>query len=177
MIDWPQIVEQHGPLVWRTLRRFLNQDADLADGFQRTFVSALQVAEKQSVRNWPGLLKRLATVRALEAIRQTRRKSGQVAPLQERSAIDRGSASPVQAAEAAELAEHLREALATLDEKQAEVFCLACLDDLSYQEIADQLGITVNYVGVLLSRARARLQQLLLAHHPGAEQLQGKAKP
>ena len=62
--------------------------------------------------------------------------------------------------------EHLREVLADLDARQAQVFCLACLDGLSYQEIAEQLGVTVNHVGVLLNRARATLRERLRAHGP-----------
>lgn len=60
-----------------------------------------------------------------------------------------------------ELAEHLRKALSTLDPRQAQVFCLACLEELSYREIAEQLDVTVNHVGVLLSRARSSLQKRL----------------
>ena len=40
MTDWSQIVQEHGPLVWRTAYRLLNHEADAADCFQRTFVSA-----------------------------------------------------------------------------------------------------------------------------------------
>jgi hypothetical protein len=40
MTDWSQIVQQHGPGVWQTLHRLLTNDADEADCFQRTFVSA-----------------------------------------------------------------------------------------------------------------------------------------
>jgi RNA polymerase sigma factor (sigma-70 family) len=68
-----------------------------------------------------------------------------------------------------ELAEHLRNALATIDPRQAEVFCLACLDDCSYQEIAEQLQITVSNVGALLNRARAALREQLKAHNPKRE--------
>jgi RNA polymerase sigma-70 factor (ECF subfamily) len=41
------------------------------------------------------------------------------------------------------------------------VFVLACLEGASYQEIAEQLGLTVNHVGVLLNRARASLRDRL----------------
>ena len=63
--------------------------------------------------------------------------------------------------EDAELADRLREALATLPPRQAEAFCLHCLDDLSYRAIAAELGISVDAVGLLLHRARARLRVLM----------------
>ncbi len=169
MTDWSQIVREHGPMVWRTAYRLLNHDSDAADCFQRTFVSALAVADKEPIRNWPALLKRLATARALERLRQRRREANRRDVLPEGGGADVRAADPVQAAEAGELAEHLREALAELDARQSQVFCLSCLEGLSYQQIAEQVGVTVNHVGVLLSRARASLRERLLAHRPAAQ--------
>jgi RNA polymerase sigma-70 factor (ECF subfamily) len=166
MTDWSQIVEQHGPMVWRTAHRLVNNETDASDCFQRAFVSALELESRQGVRNWPALLKRLVTARAMECLRQRRRESTRRAALPEALLIDRKSVDPLQATEARELAEHLREALAGLDGQQAQVFCLACLEDFSYREIAEQLGITVNHVGVLLHRARSSLQERLQAHGP-----------
>jgi RNA polymerase sigma factor (sigma-70 family) len=57
--------------------------------------------------------------------------------------------------------EVLRIALAELDLREAQIFCLACLEKLSYREIALQLDLTVNHVGVLLHRARTGLQSRL----------------
>jgi DNA-directed RNA polymerase specialized sigma24 family protein len=106
-MDWSQIVEQHGPMVWRIARRLLNHED-------------------------PKML------------------------------------SPLVAAGVRELADHLREALAELDPRQAQVFCLASLEGLSYDEIAGQLRVTVNHVGVLLNRARTFLRNRLAAHRPPA---------
>jgi RNA polymerase sigma-70 factor (ECF subfamily) len=69
--------------------------------------------------------------------------------------------SPGQCAEAAELSERLRNALAELPVKQAEAFCLFNLEGYSYQEIGVQLNCSIDNVGVLLHRARARLKQRL----------------
>jgi RNA polymerase sigma-70 factor (ECF subfamily) len=59
------------------------------------------------------------------------------------------------------LAERIRAALARLPKQQAEVVCLRWLDELTYQEIGDQLGLAPGAVGVLLHRARKRLQRQL----------------
>ena len=154
MTDWSQIVREHGPAVWRTAYRILNHDLDAADCFQRAFTSALEVASRETIRNWPALLKRLATARALDARRQRRREANRRATLPEGGGADARAADPIQSAEAGELAEHLREALADLHPKQSQVFCLFCLEGLSYQQVADQIGVTVNHVGVLMNRAR-----------------------
>ena len=166
MTNWALVVHEHGAIVWRTLHRLLGNDADEADCFQSTFVSALELSRKEPIRSWPPLLKRLATVRALECLRLKRRTTNRLAPLAEGGVLDTMAVDPLQAAGAAELAEHLRLALTKLDPLQSEVFCLAVLEGLSYQQVADQLRLNVSHVGVLLNRARASLRNLLQAHRP-----------
>ena len=177
MTDWAQIVQQHGPLVWTTVYRLLRHDADAADCFQRTFLSALQVSRTQAVRNWPGLLQRLGTARALELLRQRLRQARRLRPLLAEVTASASTLEPDQAAAGRELSDHLREALTELDPRQAEVFCLSNLDGLSYAEIADQLGLTVNHVGVLLNRARTRLRRRLRGHEPAAARRPGGGEP
>jgi RNA polymerase sigma-70 factor (ECF subfamily) len=177
MADWSQIVQEHGPLVWATVYRLLRHDADAADCFQRTFLSALELSRTQTIRNWPGLLQRLGTARALEALRQRLRQAQRLRPLLAEVAVSANTPEPDQAAAVSELSDHLREALAELDARQAQVFCLACLDSFSYAEIADHLGITVSHVGVLLNRARTRLRQRLRGHEPASARRPEEVEP
>jgi RNA polymerase sigma-70 factor, ECF subfamily len=167
-MDWPQIVEQHGAMVWRIVRRLVNHDADAADCFQRTFVSALELSRREPIANWGPLLNRLANARALDRLRERKRMTARTAALPDDGFSDPRATSPPQAAGANELAEQLRAALTDLDPRQAEVFCLACLEDQSYDEISKQLRITVNHVGVLLNRARQTLRERLAAYRPSA---------
>jgi RNA polymerase sigma-70 factor (ECF subfamily) len=176
VVDWSTIVRQHGPLVWTTVYRLLRHDADAADCFQRTFLSALVLSRTQPVRNWPGLLQRLGTARALEALRQRLRQAQRLRPLLAEVPAP-GTPRPEQAAAVRELSDHLREALAQLDERQAQVFCMACLDGQSYAEIADQLGLTVNHVGVLLNRARFALRDRLRGHEPAPARRPEEVQP
>jgi RNA polymerase sigma-70 factor (ECF subfamily) len=166
MTDWTQVVKQHGPIVWRTAYRLLNHEADAGDCFQNTFVCALELSRGGKVRNWPGLLKRLATARALDRLRQRYREAARLTRLPDDFRRPGKAAEPSRRAEEAELAEHLRDALAEIDAQQAEVFCLACLEGLDYREIAKHMGITVNHVGVLLHRAKSSLRERLQAHGP-----------
>jgi len=161
VIDWAAIVRDHGPIVWKTAYRLLGQHADAADCFQETFVSAMDVAGRQQVENWPGLLQKLATSRALDQLRRRMREARRQTPdksWDQMAASDRG---PVQEALDKELGERLRAALCDLPPQQAAVFCLRWLSELSYEEIASELEISIDSVGVTLHRARARLQELL----------------
>jgi len=176
MTDWSQIVVEYGAIVWRTAHRLLHHDADAADCFQRTFVSALELTRTETIRHWPGLLRRLATARALELLRQRRREADRLRPLISGASVSVKTPGPDQAAEASELGSQLREALAELDPRQAQIFCLARLEGWRYEEIAEQLGLTVNHVGVLLNRARTMLCERLRSHEPAAARRQREAQ-
>ena len=168
MTDWPTILRDYGPLVWRTARRLLTHDADANDCFQRTFLSALEWAEKEPIRNWPAVLRRLATARALETLRSRYRNVRRSEPLPE-AVTDPRAVDPIASAVRDELAERLRGALADIDPVQAEAFCLICLEDLTNREAADVLGVTSNHVGVLLHRARQALREKLTVFDPAVE--------
>jgi RNA polymerase sigma factor (sigma-70 family) len=145
----------------------LTQEADAADCFQRTFLAAVELAEREPVRHWPALLRRLATARALEQLRERMRQRARfAADVAVDRQVDQEATGPDAAAAACELADDLRVALSEIDSRQAEVFCLACLDECSYAEIGEQLGITANNVGVILNRAKAALRERLKAHDP-----------
>ena len=47
------------------------------------------------------------------------------------------------------------------------MFCLNCLENLSYQQIGERLGMTANAVGVILHPARHRLRELLASVDTG----------
>src|SRR5262249_6565708 len=119
----------------------------------------------------------LGTARALESLRQRLRQAQRLRPLLAEVTVSSTTPGPDQAAAVHELSDHLREALAQLDARQAQVFCLACLEDLSYAEIADQLGLTVSNVGVLLNRARLALRQRLRGHEPADARRSEEVQP
>jgi RNA polymerase sigma-70 factor (ECF subfamily) len=149
--------------------RLVGREADAADCFQNVFVSALEYARKQTVENWPALLQRLATARSLECLRRRYRTSDRMTGPLESDPADSREDGPASEAAGRELAAELRQALAEIDERQSQVFCLSCLDGRTYREIAEQLGVTVNHVGVLLNRARSELRERLRAFHPASD--------
>ncbi len=159
--DWPTLVREHGPSAWRTAYRMLGNDADAADCVQATFAAALELSRREVVTSWPGLLRRLVVRHALDRLRVRYRERARLDALSDVADAAAAGAGPVARAEAAELAAHLRAALAKLPEQEAEVFYLRCLEEMTYQEIATQLEMEVNAVGVALHRARARLRELL----------------
>jgi RNA polymerase sigma-70 factor (ECF subfamily) len=164
MVDWQAIMARDGPAVWRTAFRIVGNRADADECFQEAFLGALAVSRREPVGNWRGLLQRLSAARAIERLRERMRRRAREQEIDLHS-VGGHDPPPSRRAEDAELSGRLREALAGLPAKQAEVFCLYALESWSYQQIASHLAITVDSVGVLLHRARRRLRDRLADAH------------
>jgi RNA polymerase sigma-70 factor (ECF subfamily) len=160
--DWDRIVREQGPRVFAAAWRILGHAADAEDVVQEVFLQAHQLSLAGPVRCWAALLRRLATCRALDKLRQRR----PTVPLDDLE-LAGGADGPEQLAIEHELADRLRQALAHLPPREAAVFCLRYFDDLSYEQIADALQIRAGAVATALHKARARLEALLLEPAPG----------
>ena len=159
MVNWQVIIEKHGPAVWQTSYRLLGNHADAADCFQETFVSALEFCRRQRVRNFPALLARLATARAIDHLRRRFRRSRSETNPADWAALQSENPCPAERAQQKELTDRLRKSLSKLPPREAQAFCLRYLNDMSYRQIANELGVKTNAAGVLLHRARAKLRE------------------
>jgi RNA polymerase sigma-70 factor, ECF subfamily len=159
--DWQVVVEQYGPLVWQTAYRLLADDSDASDCFQETFLAALEVSQRQPVRNMPALLTRLATMRAIDRLRQRVRRNNRQSDIDDRPDIAAAARDPLDQVQDHELAEQLAESLGQLPEQEAGVFCLRYLNGMSYRQIAKEMNIKTTNAGVILHRARTKLRQML----------------
>jgi RNA polymerase sigma-70 factor (ECF subfamily) len=160
MTDWDGIIDEHGPLVWRTVFRIVGHHGDAEDCFQATFLAAWKLDGRETIKNWPGALHRLATSRALECLRariRGRRLSGQLFA----DVHPASSGNPADEVAEAELAARLMAGIAELPPLQGDIVCLVCINGLSNLEVADLIDLTPNRVGVELHRARQRLKQYL----------------
>jgi RNA polymerase sigma-70 factor (ECF subfamily) len=127
---------------------------------QEAFVDALKLSRREEVKDWGALLTVLATRRGIGRLRQRKGRSAREARADWANVQSRTPA-PNQRAEEAELSQHLREALARLPSRQAEIFWLHDVEGWSHEEVARELGISNANVRVSLHRAKARLRDLL----------------
>lgn len=68
---------------------------------------------------------------------------------------------PTRALDKAEQAEMVRHAVASLSERQRMALLLAKFEGMSYQDIAQTMGLSVQAIKSLLSRARVNLKEML----------------
>ena len=80
MTDWEAVVSQHLAIVRRTVYRLVGNHADAWDCIQETFLEAVKIERRDVVRNWPALLRRLATARALDLLRLRSRQRSRGSP-------------------------------------------------------------------------------------------------
>ena len=168
MTNWDAILASDGPMVWRTLWRLLADHADVEECFQETFIAALKLSRRQPVQCWSAALCSLATARAMDRLRRRYRQGGLRSGVANDASAGRRlaeaastEASPEQRAVATELSERLREALAQLPKRQAEIFYLHALCGWSHRELAERMQMTASAIGVTIHRARQRLRKLL----------------
>jgi RNA polymerase sigma-70 factor, ECF subfamily len=162
-MDWSLILKRDGPAVWRTGYRILGNSADTDECFQEAMLNAMELNQKQTVNNWRALLQRLMATRAIDRLRQ-RYRHRTVSATTELDELPNRQPQPSQLFDDAELQQQLRAALAQIQPNQSTAFCLCCLDGWTYRECGLEMGLTAEAVGVLIQRARKKLQAILADH-------------
>jgi RNA polymerase sigma-70 factor (ECF subfamily) len=80
---------------------------------------------------------------------------------------------PARRMDKAEQADMVRQAVATLSERQRTALLLSKFEGMSYQDIADTMGLSVQAIKSLLSRARVNLKEVLTPYVEEGTPLEG----
>lgn len=159
MDEGQQFCDRYGPLVWQCAYRVLANNADALDCTQDVLWELWK--RGSSAGHSEPLVRWLATRRAIDALRRRERARQRTEPEGDVSAVCSTDPGPPDNASHGELMEALRAGVAELPSQQAEAFWMHCVEEVSQADIAQQLKISPNAVGVLVHRARKRLQQRL----------------
>jgi RNA polymerase sigma-70 factor (ECF subfamily) len=153
--------EHHGA-VYRAAYRITGNAMDAEDVLQTVFTRLLRREEQPDLSESAGSYLHRAAVNAALDLMRRRKRSRQV-DLEEvgDNLVDRSDPGPERARGSRELKSRLREAMAQLSPRQAEIFTLRYLEGMGNLEIARMLGASQTSIAVLLHRARHRLQKEL----------------
>lgn len=154
--DWNQITQQYGPIVWQAVFRLLQSHAESLDCYQDVMVEAFERCEREPIRNWPAFLRWLAVRRAIDRLRSNTRQGSIIDSAQDVELVATAS-SPSAQRDLDELLSRLRRELTKLPPQHSEAFWLKFVEQMSNVDIAEQLGVNANSVGVLIHRARQRV--------------------
>ena len=167
-----QLIGRHQALVAGTVARMLGSNADVEDIAQQVFIRVWKSAGRYVARakftTW--LLK---ITRNLVFNEMRRAKRHPLLPVQiepEADGIplkDEATATPDASLLQTELQDAIEKAITLLPETQRMALVLRRYEELSYEEIADVLDLSVPAVKSLLFRARTELRQRLRVYLKG----------
>jgi RNA polymerase sigma-70 factor, ECF subfamily len=159
-----QLFRDHHRLVFRTAYRVTGNPSDAEDVLQTVFMRlAGRDPAALPVENQDSYLRRAAVNAALDIARHRARSREDASdePLPEP-----GQTEP----DRQELRDCLRQALARLSPREAEVFALRFIEGYGNTEIARMLELSRVSVAVIVHRARHRLQQEIRSYLGGSHE-------
>ncbi len=161
------IIKQYQKRVYYTILQIVRNHEDADDALQETFIKVYTKLDTYNKRYpfYPWLY-RIAVNTALNI--QKKKSRQRELSIDDVESNGNGfqtnfmtAAPQVEDMEGRELATNLRNALNKIPDGQREVFLLRVNNGLSYQEISDELEISIGTVMSRLSRARSKLKDLL----------------
>jgi RNA polymerase sigma-70 factor (ECF subfamily) len=158
-----EIVRRYQRAVYRLAYGLTRSASDADDLAQETFLRAYQALGRFRVGEpmYPWLA-RIATNLAFSLFRSRRRRpETPLEPLVESGRQWGVDDDPADRAEERERRAHLQSAFTELKPEHQAVLVLRAVQDLSYEEIAQTLGVPIGTVMSRLSRARAELKDRL----------------
>jgi RNA polymerase sigma-70 factor (ECF subfamily) len=165
------LMERHHRRLYRVALAYLRQPDDALDAVQETFVKAFVHAPRwdgsAEVAPW---LTRIVVNQSIDFYRRGRRRRSAEEPLDDAEGAPRplavGDPSPERRVMGREIGERVGSALRALPERQRAVFVLRHYEELSLEEIATTLDMSLGTVKSALHRAVARMRERLQAVRP-----------
>lgn len=160
---WEQIVSEQSGRVFRLAYRLTGNQHDAEDLTQDVFVKVFRSLAKFEPGNVEGWLHRITTNEFLDQVRRKQRVRMVDLPqdADARLADKRIEERPERAYEHRNMGDDVQNALAELSPQMRAAIVLRDMEDLSYEEIAATLGISLGTVRSRIHRARATLRKKL----------------
>ncbi len=150
------IFYRHKDMVFRAAYRITGNSGDAEDVLQTVFLRLVRHEILPEIRHLPAYLHRSAVNASLDILRG-KREATTLSLDEEPQRVEAVSVSPVQPS--VEIREWLRQALARLNPRWAEMFVLRFIEDYSNGEIAGMMKTSAAVVAVVLHRTRAQLKK------------------
>jgi len=166
MAAFEQLVERHQALVAGTAARMLGSNSDVEDIAQQVFIRVWKSASRYRPRaKFTTWLLKITRNLVFNELRRTKRRAQlplQAEPDAEEIPLpDEVTAAPDASLLESELQQAIENAIAELPETQRMALILRRYEDLSYEDIAEVLDLSVPAVKSLLFRARTELRARL----------------
>ena len=159
------LVERHQALVAGTVARMLGSNSDVEDIAQLVFIRVWKSAGRYVARakftTWLLKITRNLVFNEMRRAKRHRHQPVQIDPAEELPLKDEAAATPSATLLQDELQTAIERAITQLPETQRMALVLRRYEELSYEEIADVMELSVPAIKSLLFRARTELRERL----------------
>ena len=160
-----QLVALHEKRIFALAMRMTGNQEDAADVAQEAFLSAWRgLPNFRGEAGFATWLYRLTSNAAIDYLRKNKRQRAEASLNDEELGLNAPDPAPTpqEQAEVQSLQEAVRWGMGELSQEHRQVLDLREYQELSYEEIARQLGVDLGTVKSRLSRARSALRKILL---------------
>jgi RNA polymerase sigma-70 factor (ECF subfamily) len=159
-----QIMRRHNQQVYRAARAVLRDDSETEDVMQDAYVRAFEhLCEFEGRSRFSTWLTRIALHEAFARVRRRKRFDSLESRAEDQPLPAAAVRNPEQLADDGEMRDLIEKAVGSLPEGFRAVFVLRAVEGMKGAEVAACLGIRETTVKTRLFRARAHLQELLVA--------------
>jgi RNA polymerase sigma-70 factor, ECF subfamily len=159
---WGDLYREYAPAIFRFCRRAMPTREDAEDATMEIFMKLREkLTQYDPGRSFPAWLYKVAANHCWDMLR--RRKARHDKDMEDVEELPLETPEPNQLEKLIEerSGDEVRKALNTLGTRARMALVMRYYSDMSYDEIADALGVRRPFVGVVLLRARHELRQAL----------------
>jgi RNA polymerase sigma-70 factor (ECF subfamily) len=159
---WGELCRQYAPAIFRFCRRVLPTREDSEDATTEIFMKVRQkLGTYDSSRPFTAWLYKVASNHCWDTLRRRRIRQDLETGDLDTLPLEHPDPSQLERLQEEHTSKEVRDGLARLPDRARMALVLRYFADMSYDEIADTLGVRRAFVGVLLLRARHQLRDVL----------------
>jgi RNA polymerase sigma-70 factor, ECF subfamily len=159
---WGQLYRAYAPAIFRFCRRALPTREDAEDATMEIFMKLREkLSQYDETRSFSAWLYRVAANHCWDILRRRKIRQDKETEDVENVPLEHPDPNQLDRLIEQRTSEEVRQALQKLGPRARMALVLRYYSDMSYDEIADALGVRRAFVGVVLLRARHELRQAL----------------
>ena len=159
---WGELYREYAPAIFRFCRRAMPTREDAEDATMEIFMKLKEkLSQYDTTRSFPAWLYKVAANHCWDILRRRRIRQDKETEDVDSMPLEHPEPSQLEKLIEARSSEEVRKALDKMSTRARMALVMRYYSDMSYDEIADALGVRRAFVGVVLLRARHELRQAL----------------
>jgi RNA polymerase sigma-70 factor (ECF subfamily) len=159
---WGDLYSQHAPAIFRFCRRAMPTREDAEDATMDIFIKVRQkLSQYDATRPFSAWLYTVAANHCWDLLRRRKLRQDLETGEVENMPLEHPDPGQLERLIESRTSQEVRRALDRMPARARMALVLRYYSDMSYDEIADTLGVRRTFVGVVLLRARHQLREIL----------------